>query len=433
MKRFLIGFLPLLMIVTLIGCGGRSGGASATASAVTADRVLTVEELETHELYNHLDDNALSGVTKPILASRAGIRKGLPVAQKKNLVVGWSEPTMSSAWFAGIQRGAVQYTREYGYELKFLVATDFDANKQSNDIEALITQGIDVLVLDAVDFQAQVVDVQKAVDAGIPVISLYAFQDEVPVVTTITANYYEQTFLAGEYAAKLFTSPIEMVMIPGQIGHPLSNSRVAAFLSGWIYAKQQMAGTAKPYRQDAQLEGYNGYLSLVRNGRLDLTGAYGVNVVGMANGGFNDVGGMAAAEDLLTAHPNIKLIFPDNDQEAAGAIKVLDQRGLTGQIQVVTGCDGDTSALTLVGEGKLGSTGYNNPLAITKAIVELIHKIFEESYDANNMPMITALPVSLFTGDTYMSIFDPNTEYGKILDVEFRTVDEVNAPGGAGR
>jgi ribose transport system substrate-binding protein len=277
------------------------------------------------------------------------------------------------------------------------------------------------------------VDVQKAIDAGIPVISLYAFQDEVPVITTVTANYYEQTFLAGEYAARLFTSPIEMVMIPGQIGHPLSNSRVAAFLGGWIYAKQQMAGTAKPYRQDAQLEGYNGYLTLVRSGRLDLSSAYGVNVVGMANGGFNDAGGMAAAEDLLTAHPNIKLIFPDNDQEAAGAIKVLDQRGLTGQIQVVTGCDGDTSALGIVGEGKLLSTGYNNPLAITKAIVELIHMLFEEGYDANDMPMITALPVSLFTRDNYMNVFDPGTEYGKILDVEFLTTGQANARAEAAR
>ena len=443
-RKWMAVLVVLIMVFSLglAACQGQAPaastppdtGASSSDNATTdttatnpdADVVLTADQLVNHELYKHLDDQALTGVTLPILNDRSSINKALPVTQKSNVVVGWTEPAMASAWFAGIQEGAQTYAQQYGYDLKFYAADNWDVTQQTTDIENMITMGIDVLVLDAADIQAQTVDIQKCIDHGIPVISVYPMPEDVPVITAVTANYYEVSFKAGEYAAQQFDGPIEAVFIPGQVGHPIADSRTCGFMGGWCYGKQEMNGTAKPYPQDAMLDGYNYFRQLVQNGQVNMPD-YDLNVVGMADGGFADQGGQDAAETLLTAHPNVSLIFPDNDHEGAGAIKVLEQRNLLDQVKVITGCDGDTSMMELVRDGKLTATGYNNPIASANAIMTLIHMIFEEGYDANNMPAITPLPYQLITADNYTDFYVPGTEWGKVLDVNFQTIDELNA------
>jgi ribose transport system substrate-binding protein len=202
-------------------------------------------------------------------------------------------------------------------------------------------------------------------------------------------------------------------------------------LAGWVYGKQEMNGTAKPYWEDAMLEGYQYYNELVSTGKADMS-KYDAKVLGIANGEWAEVEGMTATEDLLTANPNVSLILSENDQMGAGSIKVLEQRGLTDKIKIVTPADGDTHALELVRDGKLMSTGYNNPIAIARAVITLIHMIFEEGFDANNMPRITPMPLRLYTKDNYTEVYEAGTTYSGVLSIEYRTIDEINASIRAG-
>ena len=441
--KAIILVIAMLMCVVLGACKSETPAPSAETSSEPAppaetvseaappdekDVILSTEELVNHEIYTHIGDNALTGVFPPILSDRTAQYKALPVEQKSDVHVGWSSAAMVSAWFAGIQQGAEMYAEQYGYKLTFTDAIAWDVVKQTADVENMITMGIDILVIDPVDIQAQSVDVMKAIDAGIPVIGLYPMPDDVPLITAVTADYYEVSYQAGLNAATLFDEPINAVFIPGQTGHPIADSRTCGFMAGWVYSKQQMAGTAKPYREDAMLIAYNAFYDLVAKGSVDMP-EYGLHVLGMANGNFDDVGGQAAAEDLLTAHPDVQMIFGCNDHQCAGAIKVLEQRGMLQDVKVVTGCDADMSMLALVRDGKLQSTGYNNPIAITKAVFELIHAMFEEGYDANNLPTKTPLYYELFTINNYMNVWEDGTEYGKVFDTTFLTIDEINAGG----
>ena len=411
------------------GAGAPPAGDSANTPAgapAEQDVVLTPEELVNHEIYKHLGDNALMGVTLPVLKDRSAQNKALPVQQKGSVHIGWSNAAMVSAWFAGIFQGAEMFADQYGYKLTFTDAIAWDVTKQTADVENMITMGIDILVIDPVDIQAQSIDIMKAINAGIPVIALYPMPDDVPVITAVTADYYEVSYQAGLNAATLWNEPVDSVFIVGQTGHPIADTRTSGFLAGWVYGKQVMDGTAKPYREDAMLIGFNAFKSLVGSGKVDLP-EYGLHVLGMANGYFDDVGGQAAAEDLLTAHPNVQMVFGCNDNQCAGAIKVLEQRGMLQDVKVVTGCDADMDMLALVRDGKLESTGYNNPIAITKAVFELIHAIYEEGYDANNMPTKTPLYYELFTKANYMNVWEEGTEYGKVFNTTFKTIDELNA------
>ena len=402
-----------------------SGSADADSGSADAG---TSEEIDSslHEVYSYLDDIAFGGVSLPTIQDRSSIEKCLPVEQKSDVVIGWASPTQASSFFVGNRLGAEAMVEEYGYTMKFLDAGNFDSADQSGDIEDLITQGVDILVVDPCDTQANLTDVQRAVDAGIPVLaSGVAFNWEAPVITTVTNNNYWSSFATGEYAAGLYTDTITMCMIPGVFGHPVSDSESNGFLAGWVYQKQVMAGTAD-VMEDAMLEAYNYFLELRNSGSVDMS-KYGMIVAGTVNGNFMESDGMTAAEDLLTANPDTSLIWAHNDHMGMGAAKVLQERGLTDQVTVVCCSDGDAYGLQSVKDGNLQCTGYNSGVALGKNIIELVHKIFEEGYDANNMPIVTGLPIVVITADNVDEFIEEGSEYSVDLWIDFKTIDELNA------
>ena len=446
MKKVTCIILVCVLALGLFACKKDDGGAAEPppASPVAEspapspvndnDRILTPEELSNHEIYRYaLTDNALNGVGAPIQNDRSSIYKALDhVEQHSNVVVGWAEVAMVSDFFAGLQQGANIYCDQYGYDLRYLVPSiPFDYTAVSASVDALISQGVDIIVLNPADYKGQIPDVERAVAAGIPVISVVPFEEDVPVITTVSPIDYNGAFLAGQFAAKLYDEPIDIVMIAGILGHAVTNPRINGMLAGWVYGKQEMRGTAKPYWEDAMLEGYRFYNELVDTGRADMS-EYDARILGIANGEWAEVEGMTATEDLLTANPTVSLILSENDQMGAGSVKVLEQRGLTDSVRIVTPADGDTHALELVRDGKLMSTGYNNPIAIAKAVITLIHMIFEEGFDANNMPRITPMPLRLYTKDNYTEVYEAGTTYSGVLDIEYRTIDEINASIRAG-
>lgn len=443
MKKITAMILICFIILGLAACNKDGSGTQPSTSPSpeqsgqpqdTGDKILTPEELSNHEIYTYaLTDNALNGVGAPIQKDRSGIYKALDhVEQKSNVVVGWAEVAMVSDFFAGLQQGAEKYCAEYGYDLRYLVPSiPFEYTAVSASVDALISQGVDIIVLNPADYKGQIPDVERAVAAGIPVISVVPFEEDVPVITTVSPIDYNGAFLAGQFAAKLYKDPIDIVMIAGILGHAVTNPRINGMLAGWVYGKQEMRGTAKPYWEDAMLEGYRYYQELVSTGKADMS-KYDAKILGIANGEWAEVEGMTATEDLLTANPSVSLILSENDQMGAGSVKVLEQRGLTDKIKIVTPADGDTHALELVRDGKLMSTGYNNPIAIAKAVITLIHMIFEEGFDANNMPRITPMPLRLYTKDNYTEVYEAGTTYSGVLDIEYRTIDEINASIRAG-
>ncbi len=437
-KRIVLLLLVLLALVTIVGFSGCSKDDKAAASdsateqkASAAETGYTEEEiaanLSLHEVYKYLDDTAFGGVTLPVIQDRSGIEKNLPVEKKSKVTIGWACPSMGSSYFAGIKIGAEAQSKKYGYDLKFLIADNFNATKMSADIESLVTQKVDILVVDPCDTQANLIDVKRAVKAGIPVVaSGVPFDQSAPVITTVVSNNYEGGFQTAKYAAQKYTDDVKVIIIPGMLGHPVSNSRVNGWMAGWVYGKQIQAGTAKDYREDAMLEGYRYYKELVEKGKVDMS-KYGAMIGGSANGGFNEVDGMAAAEDLLTANGDTTVIFAENDHMGIGAAKVLSQRGLSGKVQIYTAADGDKKALEMVRDGELATTGYNNPVVIAKRVIDLIHMMYAEGYDANNMPIITQLPVEVIDSSKAANYIVSNSEYAKELDVPFYTIEERNA------
>ncbi len=409
--------------------------AELDADASNIEPGVPLEERMNHEVYTYFDDLAFKGVPLPKIEDRSGIEKNLPVEQKSDVVVGYVCPTQGSSYVVGCRLGAERQCEKYGYELHFMDAGNMDPVDQSSDIEALVTMGVDVLIVDPADTQANLKDVMRAVEAGIPVVATgVPFDADAPVITTVVNSNYYCGWVTGAYAAKLYPADqiVNAVMIPGATGHPVSEAESNGFYGGWVWQRMKDAGV-DALKEDAMLIGYKAHCDLLRgSGKADLS-EYGLICNGSVDGAFIEADGMTAAEDLLTANPDTDLIFAHNDHMGGGAAKVVEQRGLQDQIKIVCVSDGDGHVLRKIEEGSwpLVCTGYNSGLALGKNCVELIHKIFEEGFDANNLPLGTYLPITVIDKTNAAEFINPDDEdYAIDLWLEFKTVDEVNAENG---
>ena len=62
-----------------------------------------------------------------------------------------------------------------------------------------------------------------------------------------------------------------------------------------------------------------------------------------------------------------------------------------------------------------------------RSAVDLLHKIFEEGYDANDLLMHTTMPAIAITSDNWEEFYVEGSTFAKIPEepVEFRTTQEA--------
>jgi D-xylose transport system substrate-binding protein len=213
-----------------------------------------------------------------------------------------------------------------------------NAEKQSNDVENLLTQGVDALVIAPHDATQAASMVEKAKAQNVPVISydrlinsdkldLY-ISHQVPVIGRKIAEYALSQVPKGNY-----------IMV---YGASTDNNAV-------IMQKEQLA-VLKPAID-------KGDIKIVANQFItDWKPELALNFV----------------ENALTQHNDrIDAVVASNDGMAGGAISALDKKGLAGKI-LVTGQDAQKDALQRIAEGK-------QTMSIYKAIIPLANTALESA------------------------------------------------------
>ncbi|MDZ3992525.1 sugar ABC transporter substrate-binding protein [Pseudomonas sp. Teo4] len=352
-----------------------------------------------HPLYQLIPNTALSGLVDPQMPDRAAIDKALPMKKKgQRLRIGWSEITLGNPWFVSMIDDARTLADRYGYDLQVQVA-DSDVARQSAQVDNFITMGVDVIVIDPTDILGTVADVERAVAAGIPVITVGTAPDaRAPVVTTSTGNPYGSGVEAGRYIVE-HTDPgseINAAMVIGVMGNSTSESRLNGMISGIVQARaeQRKLGLSK---EDAWLKGFELFQQVKAKGSFNWPEG-GFNVLAWGRGDWTEEGGLAATEDILSAHgERLNLILAENDFIAIGAINALENAGKTQQIRVASGAGSFKVALDLIRQGKLMVSTANSGSQTGLAAVELIHQIVDQGLEANNLPLASYFPVELIT------------------------------------
>jgi len=442
MKKLISLMLVMVLVITLGACSKTATDGEATQSEstdtstdVTSDSgsssdvsdvsVSRTAEEAAKELYALLPKVALVGVRDDsALVSRADIYKAWPKepATEGTLVIGWSEVALANPWFVAVKDSAIATAEAKGYEINFLVA-DGDSVKQSEQIDTFITLGVDVIVIDPVDTTAIILDIQRAVDAGIPVLCVGAAPSgEAPILTTISDNAYQVGYGAGEYAGSTFSvdEPINIAAIPGALGNTTAESRTHGMVGGIVAARQQAMGIFVS-KEDAILTGFDLWEEAKKNGSAK-NEELNIAILKIGEGGWSQEGGLAAAEPILTAvGSELNLMIADNEFMCFGILNAVEAAGLSDQIKVGAPSDGFNDALRMIDEGKLLVSGSWNGDQQGAHAIDFLEAIFFEGKDPSNLPLGSFFPPLTFTKENAASYInpDPNANFFAVPEFVF--------------
>ena len=276
-----------------------------------------------------------------------------PVEEKdtSELVVGVSISTLNNPFFVSLEQGISDLADEQGTEVKSVDAQD-DTAKQTNDVDDLIQQGVDILLINPVDSAAITPAVESANAAGIPVITIDRSSDGGEVVTLVASDNVEGGEMAAKYIEEISGTDANTVQLEGVPGASATRERGEGFTN---VAEESL------------------------------------NVVDSQTANFDRAEGLTVMENMLQANPEIQAVFAQNDEMALGAIEAIQSAGKTGEIQVV-GFDGTEDGVKAVEDGKLSATVAQQPEEMGKLAMQAAFDYFAgetiEEYIASPLELV---------------------------------------------
>ena len=240
--------------------------------------------------------------------------------------VGVSLSTLNNPFFVSIREGIEEAADE---DVETIISdAQNDSSVQSNQVEDLITQGVDLIIINPVDSTAIAPSVEKANEANIPVICVDRGTDSGEIVSFIASNNIEGGKLAGEFILDKVGEDAEVIQLEGIPGASSTRERG---------------------------EGFNE----ATEGKINLVASQTAN--------FDRAEGLTVMENLLQAHPDVKAVFCQNDEMALGASEAIKT---SGKDIVVVGFDGNDDAINAVEDGSISATVAQQPKEMGKLAIE---------------------------------------------------------------
>lgn len=245
---------------------------------------------------------ALAGLT----AMTVGIA-GLAHAQDKPTVALIPGLT-TDAFYITMHKGAMAAAEEFGAELIFQGAPDFNPITQVPVLQAVIARGPDAILIAPTDKQQLIAPMQQAHDAGIKVITVDTFIDD---------GMYQDGSGPGDF-------PLSYVASDNVLGGRMAGEALAKTIGaeGKVYVSNVKPGISTT---DQRQEGF-----------IEAMAAYpGIEVLETQ---FNDNDANKAAaqvQAVFARNPDLKGVFGANLFSAIGAADGVKALGKTGDIRVV--------------------------------------------------------------------------------------------------
>lgn len=263
----------------------------------------------------------------------------------KDVKLGLSMKSQSSPYFSA----QIEVAKDMGKEKGFtMIAIDAEGNidKQISDCEDLISQGVDVLLINAIDPVAIIPATEAAARAGIPVIGFDTLIDPAGTFLTIVlSNNFENGRAVGAYASQFYKDkPVKAAVMSGAKGNTPGRDRRTGFFTGFI---EQELLTKGKCTLELQVQGW---------------------------GDWSQELGLSQMEDIIVAYPDINMLIAENDSMALGAIKAIQEAGKIDQIRIFAVCDGQKEAMAMIknnNENNYMATGMNDPHLVASTAVNL--------------------------------------------------------------
>jgi ribose transport system substrate-binding protein len=232
-----------------------------------------------------------------------------------------------------------------------------DQERQNQEIEDMLDMGIQLLILNPVDYEGVVPALKKAKERNVPVILIDSkVNDDRLITCMITSNNYG----AGLLDARHLISQTKEANI------------ALLFNSESFSSKDRLSGFTHTLVQSG-----NAYTFLERRdcgGQLDRA--------------------MQAMNELIEKYPKIDAVMAVNDQAALGAMAALEEKGMLSSTLVYS-IDGSPEAKTLIADGLMTATSAQSPFRVGKMAAEVVYEILE------GRPFLTniVVPVTQITAE----------------------------------
>ncbi len=306
--------------------------------------------------------------------------------------VGFAIKTQDSPYFVALVSAVEEYSKENGWDITILDANG-DTTKEAANMDALIAQNMDLIFLDSVEPDAVIPSINKAAEAGIGVINLDSGVGEgADDITTVYSDNKQNGRLVGiAYAEKMGDAPIDAILLSGAKGNVAGAERRQGLFCGII---EKRAGVSEEEAWKLSVEFDE---QLLANGKAENEAAK-FKVLGQGWGAWTEEEGLAAAEDLITANPNLTTVLGENDQMLFGAMTALENAKIE-NVDIVAAADGAKRAYDLIKEDKYFATGENSPYKVAKKGVEVAKEILVDGKDPKSYPDVTLTEPAAVTKD----------------------------------
>ncbi len=301
-KRILRSVVFVVLIGLIAAACGDSGGEDTTTTAAEVGETTTTS--------GGGDETTTTG------------------APDEPVLIGFSQANNGDVWRIN-QTNNVQDTCSELIPGAEVVVTDGqgDAAKQSADVDDLISQGVDVLLLTPLTAEELTPAAQRALDAGIPVITL-----DRSVNAEVTQHIGADNKLIGRTAAQFVAETI----LGGE--------------GGTVIEIQGVLGAS------ATTDRHDDFVAYLEENHPD------VEIIASESGEYRREEALTFMDDMLQRFGpgEFDVVYTHNDEMALGALQSIKQADRLGEAAIV-GIDGQNEAIEAIAAGELAATfTYDN-------------------------------------------------------------------------
>jgi ribose transport system substrate-binding protein len=308
-------------------------------------------------------------LTTALLAGTAFAAASLGATSASAETIALVQINQQALFFTQMNEGAQAKADELGIELVIFNANN-DPAAQNNAIETYIAQGVDGLVVVAIDVNGIMPAVEQAAEAGIPVVAVDAILPEGPQVAQVGVDNAAAGAMIGEH----FLAYVEEEM-GGE-------------------ASLGIVGALNSFIQNVRQEGFEGVVAA----------APGITMAGVVDGRNVQDNAMSAAENLMTANPDLSAIYATGEPALLGAVAAVESQGRQDSV-VVVGWDLTAAAIKGIDEGYVVGVVQQDPAGMGAAAVEAaLAAVRGEAVEAE-----IAVPVTIVTSanvDDFRATFE---------------------------
>ena len=228
-----------------------------------------------------------------------------------------------------------------------------DAEVQAKQVESFIEEGVDCILINAVDWKKIGDSLEKAKKARVPVIAVDApvYKPELVEGTVASDNYQAGVQCAKDLMKRRKNGKILFLI---QSENKSALDRIQGF-------KETLEKAGWKYETVDELE---------CKGQLEVS--------------------QPLVEKVLNKTKDIDVVMALNDPSAMGAMAALDAKHMLSDV-LVYGVDGSPEAKTMIYEDKMTATAAQSPQTTGEATVDMLYKILEDKKTEKQIIIPTTL------------------------------------------